>query len=264
MQPLSLKQVLSFISCPRQWGAKWLFKADDPKNPYAQEGIDFHAACEAWLKTRSFDFDRRTRKPDGTWVSERVAVPPESHLGKLATLAVSYAPAGALPEMNQAFTLFGRTVEAHIDCLWPDWSEFADWKSSGGYREITNETLHADIQANWQAHGMMVGSGRETISGLWLYADKKTYKARPARGTFRVNETQAFLRQRVEPVFDLIETFVDLHAQGRITDVAQIPHDITACNGTGKFCNFLGRCQMRPSTGATLAQIRNYRKDQNT
>ena len=264
MLPLSLKQVISFSACARSWAAKYLFNADDPKNVYAQEGIDFHAACEAWLKTGRFDFDRRTRGPDGVWRSERVLVPPESHLGKLATVAVSYAPAGALPEMVQAFTLFGRTVDARIDCLWPDWSEFADWKSSGGYRELTEATLHNDIQANWQAYGMMKSSGRQQINGLWLYADKKIYRPRPVRGSFTYTDTEAWLRQHVLPVIELIEFYGQLHAQGRLGELFGVPHDITACGGTGRFCNFLGRCQMRPSTGASLVQLNTYRKTQRT
>lgn len=263
MLPLSLKQVISFAKCPRSWSAKWLFNADDPKSPYAQEGIDFHGACEAWLKTGRFDFDRRNRSPEGVWSTEYVSVPPESHLGKLATIAISYAPAGALPEMNQPFTLFGRTVECHIDCLWPDWSEFADWKSSGGYGELTDATLHSDIQANWQAYGIMKGAGLATIKGLWLYADKKTYRPRPARGTFTFADTEAWLRANVLPIIELIEFYADLHAKGRLPALEQVPHDITACKGTGKYCSFLGRCQMRPSTGATLAQLNTYRKGPN-
>lgn len=215
-----------------------------------------HAACEAWLKTGRFDFVRREKQPDGSWREVAHAVPPESHIGKLATVCVSHAPPGALPEMNQAFELFGRPVEAHIDCLWPDWSEFADWKSSGGYRELNDATLHSDIQANWQALGMMKGSGQASIRGRWVYADKRTYRDRVARGLFEADKAEAFLRERALPAMALIETFQDLHAKGLFTELDQIPHDITACNGTGKFCNFLGRCQMKPSTRVSLVQLR--------
>lgn len=256
MQPLSLKQIIAFAACPRQHSAKWFFNLPDPKNVYAQEGIDFHAACEAWLKTKRFDFNRRNRSPEGVWSSEAVAVPPESHLGKLASAAVAFAPQGALPELNQAFDLFGRTVECHIDCLWPDWSEFADWKSSGGYRELTDATLHDDMQANFQAYGMMVGSGQESIKGLWLYVDKRTYKPRPARGLFKRSECEAFLREKALPVIELIELFAGLSAKGALPELAAVPHDITACGGTGRFCNFLGHCRMQPSRIVTLAQLR--------
>ncbi len=256
MQHLSLKQIVSFAACPRQWAAKYLFALPDPKNAFAQEGIDFHAACEAWLKTGRFDFDRRTRSHDGVWSSERVSVTPESHLGKLASTAVAFAPQGALPEMNQAFELFGRPVECHIDCLWPDWSEFADWKSSGGYRELTDTTLLGDMQANFQAYGMMAGSGQASMKGLWLYVDKRTYRTRPARALLQRNACEAWLRQHALPVIELIEFYAQLHAKGLLAELSQVPHDITACGGTGKFCNFLGHCRMQPCSVVTLSQLR--------
>jgi hypothetical protein len=253
---ISLKQIISFRSCPRQWAAKFLFRLPDPKHPNAQLGIDVHAAAEAYLKTGRFDFVRWNRDKQ---VEERVQVSPESHLGKLAKACVAFAPPGALPELVQAFDLFGRTVNARVDCVWPDWSEFADWKSSSGYGELSPKTLPTDVQANWQSHGVMVGSGRQEIAGLWVYADKKTYKARPVQGTFRLAETEAFLRREVLPAMQMIELFRELHDSGRFHRLDQMPHDMTACDGRGKFCSFLGHCQLKPSTGATLAQLRAHK-----
>jgi hypothetical protein len=258
-KPHSIKQILAFQACPRGWAAKNLFACDDPKNAFAQDGIDGHAACESWLKSRSFNFERRTKGFDGVWRSEAVTVTPESHIGKLAKAAVAFAPEGALPEMDQAFELFGRPVECHIDCLWPDWSEFADWKFTSGYRDLTEATLQQDVQAHFQSYGMCKGSGQASIKGLWVYVNKKTYKAKPVRGAFSKDASEAWLRERVLPTMQLIELFSDLHERGLLTNLQQVPHDITACDGTGRFCNFLGRCQMKPSTGATLLQLRSHK-----
>lgn len=258
MSEISLKQVLAFRACPRQWAAKFLFNHPDPKHPNAQLGIDVHASAEAYLKTGCFDFDQRTRSPEGVWSSKRVVVPPESHLGKLARACVAFAPPGARPELVQTFDLFGRTVNARVDCVWPDWSKFADWKSSGGYGELSIKTLPLDVQANWQSHGMMVGSGREQIDGLWVYVSKKTYRPNPVEGSFQRSQTEAFLRREALPAMQLIELFRELHDQGKLHSLQQMPHDITACDGTGRFCSFLGFCQFKPSTGAQLVQLRNH------
>jgi hypothetical protein len=257
----SLKQIIAFAQCPRSWAAKNLFKCDDPKNAFAQDGIDAHNACKAWLRTGKFDYSERTRDAAGNWGERFVACPPESHIGRLASAAVAYAPQGALPEMDQSFTLFDRSVECHIDCLWPDWTKFADWKfTSGSSRDLTQATLPTDMQANFQSYGMMKGSSQLSIEGLWVYVSKKTYRPKPLLHGFSFSGTEAYLRQHALPIMQLIEMFADLHAQGRLTSVQQIPHDITACDGTGRFCNFLGQCKMWPSTGASLIQIRRHQK----
>jgi hypothetical protein len=259
MSEIPLKQILAMRACPRAWAAKNLLRLPDPKNQYAQEGIDFHAACEAYLRTGSFDFDQRTRSPEGEWSSRRIAVGPESHLGKLAKAAVAFAPVGALAEMNQAFDLFGRSTTCHIDVLWPDWSEFGDWKSSSGYRELSKNTLPNDMQANFQAFGMMQGSGQRSMKGAWVYANKKTYRARAVLGEFSRADCEDFLRREALPAIQLIELFRELHDQGKLTELKQVPHDLTACEGTGKFCNYLGHCRFQPSTGATLLQLRSHK-----
>jgi hypothetical protein len=258
----SLKQIIAFRECPRAWAAKFLFRCDDPKNPYAQDGIDAHASAESWLRRKSFDFERRNRSPEGVWSTEVVRVGPESHTGKLAAAAVAFAPPGALPELDQNFTLFGRSVACHIDCLWPDWSEFADWKFTGGSRDLTQDQLPQDMQANFQSNGILKGSGRQDIKGLWVYVNTKTYRPVPVRGTFSLAQTEAYLQREALPVMQLIELFADLHAQGKLSSVQQLPHDITACTRrNGKiYCNFLGHCQMRASTGVSLAQLRAHQK----
>ncbi len=223
-----------------------------------QLGIDFHASCEAVLRTGSLHFKRWSRQLK---LEETIEVPPESHLGKLVKAAVPFAPPGALPEMVQTFTLFDRTVDCRIDYLAPNWAQFGDWKSSSGWGELKQNTMHSDLQANWQSHGIMVSSSQHSIQGDWVYANKKTYRAHAVSGIFTTQETERFLRERVLPVFKLIELFTDLHARGLLTSPDQIPHDLTACEGTGKFCSFLGHCRMQPCKPGvpTLTQLRAVR-----
>ena len=112
------------------------------------------------------------------------------------------------------------------------------------------------MQAHWQSYGMCKGSGQAAIKGLWVYVSKKNYRAKPLRADFTLQGSEAFLRAHALPAMQLIEMFADLHSRGVITSLQQIPHDITACDGTGRFCNFLGHCKMWPSTGAQLIQLR--------
>ncbi len=244
----SLKKLIEMQKCPRAFAAKRLLRLPDPKSPHLQEGIDFHELCESWLQGRGLCFK------DGR------ACDPESYLGRLARAALAYAPPGALPEMNQAFDLFGRTVECHIDSLRPDWASFDDWKSSSGYNELTNESLKNDLQAHWQAYGIMKGSGQSFIHGRWIYADKpsaragKNVKVRIAEGDFNLQESEAWLFKTAYPLLRLVELFEALPAAPALESV---PHDPLSCGGTGRFCAFLGRCKMLPTTGPTLAQLRN-------
>lgn len=250
----SLKKCLEVLKCPRMHVAKRHHRLPDPKSPWLQFGIDFHAVCEGYLVTGQLgQFTNRER-------TEFALIDPESHLGRLARASLTRAPQGAHAELNQAFALFGRDVECHIDWVAPDWAEFGDWKSSGGLGELTDATLHADMQANWQAHGLMVGSGQSAIRGRWTYADKRTgTKERPqvvireASGTFKLAETTAFLERTVLPAFRLVELFDQLGA----VPLDSVPHDaITGCGGTGKWCPYLGHCRMQPSKGPSLIQLR--------
>lgn len=249
----SLKKCLEVLKCPRKYFAKYRARLPDPKSSWLQFGIDFHKVCEGYLRTGQLC----QRLESG----EYAMIAPESHIGTLARAALPSAPRGALPETSQRFVLFDREVECHIDWIAPDWSEFGDWKSSGGHGELTDATLHTDIQANWQAHGIMHSAGLDTIRGRWTYADKRTGKGgasvtiREACGTFRVSETLAFLKLRVLPAFRLIELFETLDPPA--TPLSAIPHDVNACEGVGKWCAFLGRCRpSMPSTGPTLIQLR--------
>lgn len=241
----SLKRLILLEKCPRAYAAKYLLDLPDPKSPHLQEGIDFHAICESWLQGK------------GLCLANGTPVDPESYLGRLARAALAYAPPGALPEMNQTFELFGRTVECHIDSLDPSWRNFDDWKSSSGWGELTDETLRTDLQAHWQSYGIMKGSGQTSIHGRWIYADKPSAKrggnvqVRLAQGDFELQASERFLFERAYPLMRLAEALENAKPH-----LHSVPHDPLACKGTGKFCAFFGHCRMAPSRGPTLSQLR--------
>lgn len=245
---ISLKKILMARECPRKHEGKYAHRLPDPMHPNAQEGIDFHSVCENWLASQRLACKTKFGLAD---------VLPESHLGKLALAALQFAPRGALPEVSQLFQLFGRTVQFKIDALAPQWEHFWDWKKSSGPRwELTDETLAKDMQFHFQAYGMMQASGRTVMSATWVYVDKKTYKTRPAKASTTLGESEAFLREHALPAMKQIEFYESIQPTPAFHSV---PHDITACGGTGHFCNFYGRCQMIPAP-LDLVQLRTVMK----
>lgn len=245
----SLKKLILLDRCPRAYAAARLLHLPDPKHPEAEKGIQFHQGCESWLQGR------------GLCLADGTPINPESEVGRLCRAALAYAPPGALPEVDLTFDLFGRTVECHLDSVAPSWSSFDDWKSSSGWGELTNATLKDDIQAHWQAVGFMKATGRSSCGpNRWIYADKPSARRggnvaiRIAEGCFDLQESEAWLFRRVYPAMLLAEAL-----EGTRPPLHSVPHDPLACKGTGKMCNFYGHCQMRPSTGPTLAQLRSAR-----
>lgn len=229
----SIKEVDLARSCLRKWSARYLHRLPDPKSPAASLGIQMHELLRAMC----------TAGPAAN-------VNPESTVGALARALYPLTPPGAVCELEGIFDLFGMTASFRIDFTvrGPDgrFAAFGDWKSGrrGSPWTLTPTTILDDLQANWEANGFCKTFGLTEVPVRWLYVDKRTHEAWPVDGRFTLAGTEAWLHEHARPTMLLIEA---MRAVQPVPPVQAVPHDESACEGTGHFCPYLGACSLRPS-----------------
>lgn len=237
----STKEISMARNCLRQWAAKYLHRLPDPKHPNAQDGIDMHELLRAMCA-------------QGPTANAQ----PESKIGRWARALYPLTPPGVLCELEQQFTIFGRTASFRIDFTLPGFDGFGDWKSCAGPKwALTPETLVKDLQANLEAYGFCTVFNRTEVPIRWLYVDKKTDRAWHVDAHLTKAGTEAYLEENALPWMKLIEKMRALHATGQTPPVQAVPHDPIACDGVGRMCAFLGACQMRTSD-VNLIQLRQW------
>lgn len=244
----STKEIDLARTCLRKWACKYLHRLPDPKHPAAQDGIDFHELLRAMCG------------PAGPAANAQ----PESKIGRWARALYPLTPPGVVCELEQTFPYRGHRASFRIDFTvrGPDGSfvAFGDWKSCAGPKwALTDRTIVDDLQANLEAFGFMTVFGLTEVPVRWLYVDKKTDRAWHVDGRFTLAQTDEWLAEHALPWMRLIERLRALHAAGQTPPVASVPHDPLACDGVGRHCAFLGRCQMRAGpTAPTLIQLRQW------
>jgi hypothetical protein len=242
----STKEISLICACVRQWAAKYLHRLPEVKTPQQQAGIDVHRLLETMLKT-------------GPGANAQ----PESEHGTWARALYPLAPAGALAELAYEYAFRGWTLSNRLDWVAPDWSEFGDFKTTAGPKwalagpDATpvqqQAALEGDLQANVEAQGFMTITSRTSIPVRWCYVDKKNPKsAWTVRGVMSLERTSAFLAEKAVPWMRLIESLRAAYPRGTTPPpVQQMPHEMLACDGSGRRCSFLGACQFRPATITT-------------
>lgn len=248
--------------CVRKWACKRLHRLPDPKHPKAQDGIDMHQILEQMLRH-----------------GPAANTEPESKIGKWARAVYPLAPPGAHPELEQSFEL---DLRAHatpadrfrssfkIDWVRPDFTGFGDWKKTGAVKwalagpvdakapdEIEKQraaqqaALAGDMQANLETYGFAKTMGFERdrpVTLRWCYVEAEHGKAWPVDGALTFAQAEAWLAANALPRLRLIRA---MRALRPAPPPAAIPHDITACGGTGRNCAFLGQCQFRQANMTT-------------
>lgn len=254
----STKEISMFRACPRSWAAKYLFRADDPKHPNAQLGIDVHQLLERMLS-------------EGPAANTQ----PESEIGALARALYPLAPAGAEAEIGAEFEVHadGRTHRASFKLDWAlqvpgrGWVGFGDFKTCAGEKwalagrlaspEKQQAALANDLQANLETAGFLqVTGGASPASSTalrWCYVDKKTLKAWPVQATLTYAGATEWLEANAVPTMRLIEQLrTAWHEQGWRPDLSAFPLNPLSCqrvtrDGVVINCNFHGQCQFRPA-----------------
>lgn len=232
--------------CVRKWACKRLHRLPDPKHPAAAAGIELHQILEQMLRH-----------------GPAANINPESEVGKWARALYPLAPPGCHAELEQPFEI---DLRAHatpsdiyrssfkIDFVFPDFIGFGDWKSCAGAKWAVHD-LSNDLQANLETYGFAKVMGfppNRAVNLLWLYVDKRspgpTPKVWPVRGIISFAEAEAWLTANALPRLRLIRAMRALQPP---PPPSAIPHDITACGGTGRNCPFLGHCQFRQAAMTT-------------
>lgn len=221
---LSVKQ-LSMFACPRRWAFRYLDK-DYPSYlpPYLADGIEFHRCMAALVATGKL--------PD--------EVLPESHFGRLCRAAIRFVEQRAWSvEYVGSFeyeTSGGVrcTIDLRPDLMAPGY--LIDFKTTSSKRYALR-SLEEDIQANVYAYGM----GCPAVSARWIYVDKRTYDAWPVDHTFFRDATTRWLRQNIDRTIELMHQF----EQDDFSAI-DLPADLEACGGVGRFCDYAGKCLTGP------------------
>lgn len=269
----------SIGGCPRAWGFSYLDHAKPEWLPrHLVDGIKFHA-CVASLMLHNKMPEPQQLQPGVVLTPEDVL--PEGHFGRMARAALIRLPRrdwALTPEARalglgwkaEGEYLFPWTTQPHhvraeID-LRPDLHSdnvgpmvFIDWKGTSDKRYAL-ASLANDVQANSYAYGLMHNHGKIAISARWVYVNKKTYDSWVVDGEFRLKETTDWLHENIDATIELIHTFRDAGLSA-----LDLPGDLEACGGVGRFCDHKDRCLIGPigelpSRLITLQEIVRYKE----
>lgn len=232
--------------CPRKWGFCYVDRLKADKGPALIDGIKLHHCMASLIKCG--------RLPQPGPIDQGVVltaedVKPEGHFGKMSRKLLPLLPErpGGPPVQwtpEAVYTLpwvtaNGTSVEldirpdVHSDAIGPAY--FIDWKSTSD-RKYALKSLEEELQAHLYAFGLMKKLGCFQITALWNYVNKTNYRAWSVRGVFD-RGSEDWLHAHIDKALDLIPI---LRAEG-ITG-AQLPRDLGACEGIGKFCDYAGHC----------------------
>lgn len=242
----------SIGGCPRAWGFAYLdgFRPDFLAPPLV-EGIKFHAVCAALVDTGRMPAPS-VLQPGVELTPEEVL--PESHLGRMGRAALIHIPVRSYGKWTVEHVgsfpwTTSKGVEATID-LRPDLASaplgdptlnyLIDFKSTGN-RRYALKTLGHDVQANVYSAGLL-HLGATAVLARWIYVSKKDYSSWPVEHLFHRAPVENWLHENVDATIELIHT---IREAGNLKAL-DLPGDIEACGGVGRFCDHGARCLMGP------------------
>lgn len=260
--------------CPRSWGFRYLDKLEPEfLGPPLVDGIKFHACMASLIETGRMP-EPRCLQPGVVLTPEDVL--PESHFGRMCRAALLQLPRREygkwLSEYVGSFPYTTSNGVAVTVDLRPDLSSMnedgsheptmaylVDFKGTANKRyALKPADLLLDVQANVYAHGLHLRGATATLA-RWIYVDKKTYASWPVEALFHKERTEAWLHENVDATIELIHTVREQGGLGAL----DLPADIEACGGVGRFCDHAARCLVGPvgplpSRLITLAEITRF------
>lgn len=252
----TVKEIALIGECVRKWSAKYLHRLPDPKHPAAEAGIQLHNILERMLR----EGPQANANPEsevGGWARSLYPLAPVAPDGRRCHAEVSQ-------EFEISFPTPAETLRSsfRIDFVFPDFSGFGDWKSCAGPRwalagpdATPAQQQHAlanDLQANLEAYGFMKVMSKPSVDLMWCYVNKRNpSQVWTVRGRTTFLQAEAWLHQHALPRMRLIRA---LRALNPKPDVRAVPHEITGCDSSGRNCNFLGQCQMQPSSAGLTTE----------
>lgn len=205
---------------------------------------------------------------------------PESHLGRMGRASLIHLPRREYPAAGadklwevEHVGSFPWTTSKGVECdidLRPDLASapigdatlnyLVDFKSTSNRRYALKTLLH-DVQANLYSAGLMY-MGATAVLARWIYVNKKDYSAWPVEAVFHKERTEAWLHDNIDATIELIHTIRDA---GNIKAL-DLPGDIEACGGVGRFCDHAARCLTilgaHPPRLITLDEILRFKETQ--
>lgn len=259
--------------CPRSWGFRYLDKLEPEfLGPPLVDGIKLHACTASLIETGKMP-EPRCLQPGVVLSAEDVS--PEGHFGRLSRASIIHVPVREYGKWTVEYVGSFKYTTAHgvevtID-LRPDlcseldaegqhaptMAYLVDFKSTSNKRYAL-KSLADDVQANVYAHGLMQ-RGATCVLARWIYVDKKTYASWHIDHMFHREPVIDFLKNNVDATIELIYTIREQGGLGAL----DLPADIEACGGVGRFCDHAARCLIGPvgplpSRLITLQEVTRY------
>lgn len=237
----------SIGGCPRAWAFQYLDGLKpDYLAPQLVEGIKFHAVCASLVEKGRMP-EPGTLQPGVELGVEEVQ--PESHLGRMGRASLIHIPQRefgqwAVEHVGSFPWTTSKGVECTVD-LRPDLASaplgdptlnyLVDFKSTSNRRYALKTLLH-DVQANLYSFGLM-HMGATAVLARWIYVSKKDYASWPVEAVFHREKTEAWLHENIDATIELIHTIREAKLAA-----LDLPGDIEACGGVGRFCDHGARC----------------------
>lgn len=263
----------SIGGCPRSWGMGYLDRLKAPFQPgYLIEGIKHHAVMAELVRADRMPSPGPLQGRDGHIVLTPEDVAPEGHYGRMARASLRYLP--ALPQGSVWFpetsgfipwtTRLGVECEIHLKPdVYSSWA-FAEWWLIDWKKTSTKgkalKSLAEDVQSNVYAYGLMKQHTCAAIPARWVYVCNKDYAAWPVDQVFKLPETTDWLHENIDATIELMATFKEAGIAA-----LDLPGDLDACGGVGRFCDFKEHCLTSPVGDApsrliSLSEIVRYKQ----
>lgn len=238
--------------CPRAWGFSYLDQLKpDWLAPQLVAGIKFHR-CVGSLVVFGRMPEPGVLQP-GVELTPK-DVEPEGHFGRMARAALICIPVREYGTwVSEHVGSFQWTTTNGVECtidLRPDLASapiadptmnyLVDFKSTSNKRYALRSLLN-DVQANTYSAGLIT-LGAASVLARWIYVDKNTYASWPVEAVFHPERTLAWVHENVDATIELIHTICN---QGGLRAL-DLPADIEACGGVGRFCDHAERCLTGP------------------
>jgi hypothetical protein len=258
----------SHKGCPRKWALMYLQKVPKKPNAALIDGIFLHRCIQDFFE----------RKPE-QWASmwRRGGSSPTgkawSWYAELAMAMLRHVPeherSAGVSEPTVFFDVPEHDTAIYIKPDFLNLRKFRDWKSTAAAVKTSPWvlqdpawwpgglpqgmlTLTNDIQARVYAHGLMQLLDWDVIDAQWVYGCKKfkggaAVKTWPCETRFERDETDRWVKQYVWPLIEFAVALKRAYAEKQLASALLVPHNRTACESSGKFCDAWGHCQLQPS-----------------
>jgi hypothetical protein len=270
---VSATQIKAFLGCPRKWALSYLARVPKTETAALKFGTDLHAAIALYLTDRvawarayptsdgalsrlTLDMTRVVRIPE-----EATDLEIEPETWRLALPAECGAPPGSTvhvkPDVAWRVGAKGHTVDWKTTSATSPRSTWVlssrrVWGDEGpppGARSLWHDVQFRIYSLGaFRRHAELVAN-----TGQWVYGSKRLppggghAKVWSVLETVERDECEQWAAQHLWPAIAIMWRLRRAWLEGDLDSPLLVPHDGSACEHVGKFCDGLAWCQMQQS-----------------